>query len=444
MKSLAVVLMFSLVVLAMPVGADMCSLDAVPAATLLLPYFEVDLDDPDGVNTLFSVNNAAPEPALAHLIFWTDWSVPTIDFDVFLTGYDVVTFDLRDVFENGNIPITADEQSDPDDTISPQGDPLWDGSFDNCENFFPFFVNPVITGTILDRIVSGHTGAPVAHIGSQCMGADHGDNVARGYITIDSTNECSLVFDPAELYFVDGGTGVASNRNVLWGDYFYVDPAGGTMVAQSLVHIEADSAFNADSTPTGYTFYGTYLEGTGADNREPLGTVWGARYFDGGALGSTELVVWRDTTDSDILSSGVACGVDPGRFPLDAAQIVCFDEMEAGVELCGGLAETTCFPHATQRSPAGDLEMPYSSGWCLLDLNHDCPTCSPGGFGPEGDVAQSYVAAIHGVAGQYAGGLPALELAHACGTQDPPIVGPPFFTDGFESGDLSGWSATLP
>ena len=48
------------------------AIDVVPAATLLLPYFEVDLANPDGVTTLFSVNNASAAPQLAHVTFWTD------------------------------------------------------------------------------------------------------------------------------------------------------------------------------------------------------------------------------------------------------------------------------------------------------------------------------------------------------------------------------------
>ena len=34
------------------------TIDQVPAATLLLPYFEVNLADPNGITTLFSINNA--------------------------------------------------------------------------------------------------------------------------------------------------------------------------------------------------------------------------------------------------------------------------------------------------------------------------------------------------------------------------------------------------
>ena len=41
-------------------GAVICTVDDVPAATLLLPYFEVDIVCiRAGVTTLFSVNNAS-------------------------------------------------------------------------------------------------------------------------------------------------------------------------------------------------------------------------------------------------------------------------------------------------------------------------------------------------------------------------------------------------
>ena len=50
--------------------------DPVPAATLLLPYFEVNLADCDTVashvNTLFSINNASATAILAHVTVWSD------------------------------------------------------------------------------------------------------------------------------------------------------------------------------------------------------------------------------------------------------------------------------------------------------------------------------------------------------------------------------------
>ena len=48
--------------------ADLCTIEATPAATLLLPYFEVDLDDPNGVDTFLSVNNAGPYGLLGHVV----------------------------------------------------------------------------------------------------------------------------------------------------------------------------------------------------------------------------------------------------------------------------------------------------------------------------------------------------------------------------------------
>ncbi|MBP9144591.1 MAG: hypothetical protein KBI44_08920, partial [Thermoanaerobaculia bacterium] len=56
-----------LAVLAAPAFAVIGTVDDVPAATLLLPYFEVDLADPSGVTTLMSINNASATAVLAHV-----------------------------------------------------------------------------------------------------------------------------------------------------------------------------------------------------------------------------------------------------------------------------------------------------------------------------------------------------------------------------------------
>jgi hypothetical protein len=96
-----------LLALAAPAQAVICTIDAVPAATLLLPYFEVDLSNPNGLTTLFSVNNASATAVLVHVVLWSDLSVPVLDFNVYLTGYDVQSVNLRDIIINGNLPQTA-------------------------------------------------------------------------------------------------------------------------------------------------------------------------------------------------------------------------------------------------------------------------------------------------------------------------------------------------
>src|SRR5260370_32570801 len=68
-------LLLAALILPAPLGtasATVCHLAAVPAATLLLPYFELDLTDPNGLTTLFSINNASAVPILTHVAIWSD------------------------------------------------------------------------------------------------------------------------------------------------------------------------------------------------------------------------------------------------------------------------------------------------------------------------------------------------------------------------------------
>ena len=72
-------------------NADSCDIGVTPAATLLLPYFEVDTAAAQGTGatTLFTITNTSRYPQIAHVTVWTDWSFPVLDFNIFLTGYDV-------------------------------------------------------------------------------------------------------------------------------------------------------------------------------------------------------------------------------------------------------------------------------------------------------------------------------------------------------------------
>lgn len=432
-----------------PAIAEMCTIDAVPAATLLLPYFEVDINDPLGVNTIFSINNASAAPALAHVTLWTDWSQPTIDFDVFLTGYDIQVVNLYELFTTGNIPITADEQSDGLDTISPHGTegtthPEWDGSFADCGSFFPFFANPMITGGNFDRLVNGHTGNPVGAIGGGCMGATYGDDIARGYITVDSAVRCSTEFADEDGYF-GGLDPVANNSNQLWGEYFIIDRNNAFAEGDNLVHVEAEDGFVGDAN--GYTFYARYTEDEGhADNREPLGATWAARYLNVAAFsGGTDFTVWRDSTSSEISSVGYNCVSNdassggPDWFPLNEVQVVAFDEVENAIELCfsgpGGVIsppddafDPPCFPLETQRIASTNLgfrgiSSPWDAGWMYLNLavGSDLTDIYPEDFDPNyADGAQSWVSVSHSANGLYTVGLQAIELTSAC--SDSPLT----------------------
>src|SRR5512135_2999643 len=78
-----------------PAQAVLGTLDQVPAATLLLPYFEDDLVDPNGPQTRFTVVNASDTQQMTHVTLWTDMGVPTFAFDLFVGGRDSVEVDLR-------------------------------------------------------------------------------------------------------------------------------------------------------------------------------------------------------------------------------------------------------------------------------------------------------------------------------------------------------------
>jgi hypothetical protein len=453
----------------------MCTLDEVPAATLLLPYFEVDLgaDPGAGVNTVFTINNALPNPALARVILWSDWSQPVLGFDIFLTGYDAQTVDLYEILAQGVFPVTADEQSDQGqadgratdptsscdgtvDSCSPHGThPEWDGSFPqtaamaslSCLDIFPFFVNPLLQGSLLEMFQDKLLGQPVEGL---CYGTDHGDSIARGYVTIDNVEACSLIFPFEAGYFTDGvDPGIASHVNQLWGDWSFLDPNNAlTLAVDPLVHIEASDSFDGSSTATGATFYGRYTQATGGlDGREPLPNVWGFSYQDLGPGRVTDLVVWRDSTaNNQNFEDGFPCGSGPGTGPdwnpLGQERVVCFDQAEEMVELC---TDASCFPLESQRLEfgGGELDVPWSAGWCYLETNiaDDGITGDVDFPSSGGTVAQSWVGATLRSAGIVSGGYSSVALGSSC-EQRGLAIWESLFTDGFESGNTMGWSAT--
>jgi hypothetical protein len=372
--------LFLLLAVSAPVAAraELCSADAVPAATLLLPYFEVDVANSSGKTTLFSVNNAVAEATLAHVTLWTDYALPTLNFDVYLTGYDVQTFNLRDLLA-GILPQTAIASQDPTDTISPQGALSQDSNFPGCP-----IVN-VLPPVLGDSLIRAHQGLESPNYGG-CVAFPHTDGLARGYVTIDVVSRCS-VLDPTDAeYFA----GVAAPDNRLWGTYFYLDPAGNSAQQENLVHIEACNPTVIGTPPPGScgagfgpddeTFYGRYLSAA-QDQREPLPTTFAAAYVTGGTFsGGTRLVVWRDP--SEISTTTGVCGSQrPSWFPLTELALS-FDEAENAATVCDGPGfdppSLGCFPLASQKLTIGQGVIPGSDklnflagdfGWLHLDFN---------------------------------------------------------------------------
>jgi hypothetical protein len=418
--------------------AEIGTIDDVPAATLLLPFFEVDLGNPNGITTLFSINNASASAAVAHVTMWTDQSIPTLDFDVYLTGYDVQTINVRDIF-NGNLPRTADSGADPSGSalgvgISPRGslsqDINFPGSTGPCASPYP--VTGALSAALIDHIRKSHTGQFSSLYGG-CSGANYGDNTARGYITVDSVTACNLSFPSDAGYF----TSLADNRNILWGDYFYVNPGQNFAEGETLVHIEACSAPSVGNgaglcpfsfAAGDYTFYGRYNAVAGQDQREPLATTFAARFVNGGGFdGGTDFIVWRDSKTRPTGANGThSCSSAPSWFPLNQSDVVAFDEQENPTDLCfqgdnvspptGGA--DTCFPLEAQRISlnggnviADDPTPPTNFGWMYLNLNH---TLASGD--PYPGIAQAWVTVAMEAEGRYAVGFDAIQLDNATAT----------------------------
>ena len=411
MKRLLVVCF--LAVLAAPAFAVIGTIDDVPAATLLLPYFEVDLDNPNGMTTLMSINNASATAVLAHVIIWSDLSFHASDFDIYLTGYDVQTINLRDIIAFGHFPRTASAGQDPGDVISPKGPASQDINFASCTGFLPLGDASADYVLQLQESLTGQQN----HWFGGCLGADHGDNIARGYVTVDTVNACGTSFQGDPNYFGPGAR--ATDQNVLWGDYFYVNADQDFAQGETLVHIEADP--NLELDPTNYTFYWRYSDFNNvpaADHREGLGNVFAVRYVNGGAFtGGSSLLSWRDSKyvfpDSFTCSHGA-----PAPYPLGQNQVVVFDE-EENFETPQGCTISPCppeeglipFPWEAQRTDVGGPALPTTPdfGWIFLNLNSDTgsgwPIVNP-------EIMQNWVTVTMDADGRFSVGFDAIQLGN--------------------------------
>jgi hypothetical protein len=386
-----------------------------PAATLLLPYFEVDLAHPAGANTIFSINNASATAVLAHVTIWSQMQVPVYAFNVYLTGFDAQQINVRDIL-SGVLPRTASAGQDPGDAISPRGALSQDITFASCGEL-PLAAVPQATVTHIRNSLTG-VASPMA--GNMCASIPDGTQTARGYITVDTVNNCTARLPNEPGYFVAGGAGDATNQNVLWGDYTTTNHIGGFDASDGapLVHIRADATDPQTSTPGEYTFYGRLVNWLASDNREPLGGKFMLRYATLSASAVTSVTVWRD---AKVNQNYFGCSTRPSWYPLSQTEIVVFDEQEQVMDTGSSSPysppppETGAipFPVATQRVVVGTGELPsiFQFGTLYLDLN----TFVTGSPNPPEDpqAAQAWVEVRQKGTGRYSSGWSATMLTSA-------------------------------
>ncbi|MGK2858370.1 MAG: hypothetical protein ACSLFQ_14310, partial [Thermoanaerobaculia bacterium] len=333
-------------------GYDSCEITNSPAATLLLPYFEVDPSGA-GENTVVAITNTSDTAIVVHTTVWTNWSFPVLDFNLYLTGYDVVTMSLRDLLVSGNIPNTghvtsispvgvrsrtdASTAASPVRLIAPYNAA---GLASTCASAQGG--NGAVPGFLLAQIQSGLTGGPYSAGGTPCgqVGDIH-DNMV-GYITFDTSAVCSQSLPTDAVYYATE----IRWENQLTGDYIRLNDAEGVSGGNPLVHIAAIPG--GDSTPVTtlpWTFYNRYQSGIGVlDRRVPLPFLFAGRYIEAGEAFDTDFVIWREGV-TDQVGTLLCNTILPDNASFPYVELVRFDERENPTTRTGGCQVSPCPPN---------------------------------------------------------------------------------------------------
>ncbi|HEX6087883.1 MAG TPA: hypothetical protein VF266_25345 [Thermoanaerobaculia bacterium] len=355
-----------LLLLATPLAAatnandDSCDISVLPAATLLLPYFEVDLDSINGGTTLFTITNVTNLDRVAHVTLWTDRAFPVVDFNVYLTGYDVQSINLWDVLRRGVIA----PDSGTGTAVTPRR-----GRYADPNPALDLSTCAQLPGVLDEPAMERMRRAFTEGVAGECerVGGTHAR--AAGYATIDVVGSCTAAGPADPAYW----TRDLRYDNVLVGDYQYVEAVQNLARGAPMVHIRA---IPEGGTPeqrgragvdAGFarTFYGRYQPaGTPRlDGRQPLPAQFAARWIDGGpAAFATSFHVWRES------QAATACADFERAELLDATDVVAFDEDENAA----GLSSPFTLPASSRTSLTdGYPQLPNGAvaGWMYMNLD---------------------------------------------------------------------------
>jgi hypothetical protein len=352
---------------------DSCDIAVLPAATLLLPYFEVALQEPH--TTLFTVTNVGSQPQVARVTLLTDYAYPVISFDLMLTGYDVQSVNLSDVLVRGVI-ARGDGRAG---RLSDADNPLLDES--SCAQ-----LPAQLPSALLTRMQQAFTTGKVP--GCNTVGGVHDRMI--GYATIDVVGACTSSMPTDEAYFASD----IRFDNILIGDYQQIDAAGSFAQGNAMVHIRAVPEGGTRQTRFGpdylvdfeRTFYSRYQRGDTRDARQPLPSLFAARWIDGGpASFRTRLKIWREGNTT----STTACSAYPSAGgALGITEVVRFDENEnpevhvPGGHIPGPITNAPVLASTSSVSPMQEIVFPPNAtgavaGWLYLNLDVSDATGHP-------------------------------------------------------------------
>jgi hypothetical protein len=319
MKKFSVVIALVLLAVAGTGYAVTCAYDNVPGASLLVPYWRVSLNGATGapipsggVDTLVSIVNVSTPGVIAHVTVWNKYSKAVVDFNLPLTGKDVVSFSMRDIM-NGALSPNQTQKGLAPFVLDPCGivnaglpNVTYRPSVGFGQNQFVRFSHPeasLLSIDVLTSISQYNLTSPDALAGAfrtavwdsldssgditsftspgtpaagnildsdnpACNWDGGSDGTFRtalsGYLTIDVVNYCTNFFpDQAEFYTEDAiatlGWGPTWTPNALIGDVFYVDSAaqGGNISGDQAIALEFDARL--EFTPATKTFFGKFV-----------------------------------------------------------------------------------------------------------------------------------------------------------------------------------------
>jgi hypothetical protein len=256
-----------------PASAITCTIDHKPAATLLVPYFQVTVSaianpapatpvigpaaGADFSDTFLTVLNASAAPELAHVTVWNKYSIPVLDFNIALSGFDSLSWSMASVL-SGNLPNNpASPQSGRGGCDSGAYVKFTGSASSNDSSTSTIYANPVFTdfsfalaaeldGQNLDGTDPCAHGGPGGAGDPPWSSLSSDPDVLTGYVTIDMVNYCTFTNPDEANYYVNDAIGF---ENALWGDYIFQSGAGVPTYGQPMIALEADVAGVAERLP---------------------------------------------------------------------------------------------------------------------------------------------------------------------------------------------------
>ncbi len=384
-----------------------CDISTSPAATLLLPYFEVDIAKhvSRARNAIFSVINTSRSPQIARVTVWSDQGYPALWFNLFLTGYDVESISLYDVLARGAVPQTSSRTERGLKSASNSDNPRI-LSVESCgENGGR--LDPSVLTAVQSILTTGQGASSGCRVGTV-------HDAATGFVTVDVVNGCSTI-SPLEMSYYSQ---VLLFDNVLTGDYERIDPdvdTGNLAGGNPLVHLKAipDGGGASNNTPLPYTFYDRFTP-PGArkmDRRQPLPAAFAARFIEGGTgKFHTDYVLWREGA-----SAGAAlCVSSNAAMPFEPA--VRFDESENPSALTS--ASYVNSPMSSSIATTSKLFPPLTgyglTGWMVMNLDNSAGHQAAGSPFSSPRPSQNWVIVKLSAEGRYAVDYDATSLKNGC------------------------------